>query len=724
MTFRDESGFRSARLRHSTDAAGPTGRDASSERKISCYQADGTYATVTFNNTGSGAGNNAGSGAVKAVSGRIVNAWSELVRDSVSGVVAWIAFGMVVAISAISPGVRGLAADEPAGPRCYLIGNSLTWDTVPNRMGSRVQWHVDCGVPLTAIYANPEKPCVKESRIWPEALRDERYDVVSVQPHYGTTLAQDVEVIDRWMKMQPTAVFVIHSGWAFHEKRADEFASYTQPTQMTHSPGYLRSLVAELRRLHPQREIRQTFAQNLLAVVAADIVVGRAPLKDVAELYRDSIHLTHSHGKYLAHNAMRHALGLPPSAQGFDNLDPDLKRYVDNVLRLLKVSRVDRERLAAIVADTPPGDATPMERVAAERAVLAAAISDADLRTKTQALLPEVTQALTRRAAIRQLVADVDAVGGKCTLSPSGPSWLYVALADEGVALLDVPTAIDLYNGNNPLKGKGGRNELVNDAWLAKLAQATTLKKLDLSNCAIQGEGLRHLRAIAGLRELSLTLTPVADAALEHLAGFTELRNLSLASTQCTGTGFSYLRGLSKLETVNFHFTPLNDTGLAAIAEVPIADRLWFAHTKFTDAGAAALAKQTRLKRCGIGSTNKDSSGESVAALVKAPIEDLALLDNQATAAGLAYAAKITTLKVLDASHAPTVTDASLPAIAALPQLAEFRLGSAQVTDQGLLALAASKSLKKITLSGLKQVTPDGVKRLREALPQCAIETR
>lgn len=643
-------------------------------------------------------------------------------RDAVRGS-GWVA-GFLAGILSMAIGVSVSAADDATGPRCYLIGNSLTWDTVPSRMGSRVQWHVDCGVPLTAIFANPDKPCVKESRIWPEALRDERYDVVSVQPHYGTTLAQDVEVIDRWMKMQPAAVFVIHSGWAYHEKRADEFASYTSPAQMTHSPGYLRALVGELRRLHPQRELRQTFAQHLLAVVADDIAAGRAPLKNVAELYRDGIHLTHSHGKYLAHNAMRHALGLPPSRQGFDNLEPGLTRYLDSVLSLLKVSREDRERLAAIVADPRPGDATPLERLAADRAALAAAISDAELRAKAQALLPEVTQALGRRAATRQLAADVEAVGGKLTLSPQGPAWLYVTLADEGVALFDVPTAIDLYNGNNPLKGKGGRNEAVNDAWLAKLAQATTVKKLDLSNCAIQGEGLRHLKALAGLRELALTLTPVADAALEHLAGFTELRNLSLASTQCTGTGFSHLKGLAKLETVNFHFTPLNDAGLAAIAEVPIADRLWFAHTRFTDAGAVALAKQTRLKRCGIGSTLKESSGEAVAALVKAPIEDLALLDNQATPVGLAHAAKIATLKVLDASHAPTVTDASLPAIAALPQLAEFRLGSAQITDQGLQQLAASKSLKKLTLSGLKMVTPDGVNRLREALPQCVIETR
>lgn len=118
------------------------------------------------------------------------------------------------------------------------------------------------------IHAHPDNPCVKESTLWPTALRDKQYDIVSVQPHYGSTLAQDVETISAWMKLQTKAVFVIHSGWARHAQLAEEFESYAPPEQMTHSPSYFVALVAELRRLHPGRELRQTFAQNLLAKIA------------------------------------------------------------------------------------------------------------------------------------------------------------------------------------------------------------------------------------------------------------------------------------------------------------------------------------------------------------------------------------------------------------------------------------------------------------------------
>ena len=605
-------------------------------------------------------------------------------------------------------------ADEPATSRCYLIGNSLTWDTVPSLLSGDVQWHVDCGVNLPFIHANPEKPCVKTSTLWPHALRDRQYDVVSVQPHYGSTLAQDVETISAWMTLQPKAVFVIHSGWAWHSKRAEEFASYAPPEEMTHSPGYFRALVAELRRVHPGREIRQTLMQNLLAKIAEDIAAKQAPFEKLEDLYRDAIHLTHNHGKYLAHNAMRRALGQAPSAAGFEKANPDVKLYLNGVLARLATTPADQALLVQILSVEESID----------RAALIAKVSDQKLQGKLVALLPEIERATETRRCTLALDAEIKDIGGKLICTPSGPQWLYLATGDVGTEIFDVPTAIDLYNGNNPLKGKGGRNERVTDEWLKRLSALTTLRRLDLANCAIQGEGLQHIAALTGLRELNLTLTPVTDDALKHIGGLTELRKLGLASTQCNGTGFTHLKALRKLESVNFHFTPLNDAGLQAISQVPISDRLWFAHTRFTDEGAAHLKSQTQLKRCGIGSADKASSGEAVAPLSKLPLEDLALLDNQATPIGLAHATGIATLRRLDVSHAPTVNDDSMPLVAQMPMLEEFKLGSAQVTDAGLLSLAASKSLRKLSLSGLKNITPAGIEQLRKASPELIIQTQ
>ena len=150
---------------------------------------------------------------------------------------------------------------------------------------------------------------VKDSSLWPLAMREGNFAIVSVQPHYGSTLTEDADAISAWMRLQPGAVFVIHSGWAFHAQRESEFLNCDPPLKMTHSPVYTRALMAELSRRHPGREIRQTLAQNILDQVASDIVKGTAPFKDISDLYRDSIHMTHGAGKYLMHNTMRQALG-------------------------------------------------------------------------------------------------------------------------------------------------------------------------------------------------------------------------------------------------------------------------------------------------------------------------------------------------------------------------------------------------------------------------------
>jgi hypothetical protein len=226
--------------------------------------------------------------------------------------------------------IPSLQADD--GKSRYLIGNSLTWDTVPSKLDGDVQWHVDCGISLPYIYDNPEKPCVKASTVWPKALIGKQYDFVSVQSHYGATLEQDASTISKWMKLQPKAVFIVHTGWAREATRAEEFAKKKPGEKMEHSVAYIEALVARLKEDNPGREIRRTRAMDLLDKVARDATAGQAPFKEVKEIYRDAIHMNVVTGRYLMHNAMRHAMGQPRSAKGFEKLDPMLKKYFDQLL--------------------------------------------------------------------------------------------------------------------------------------------------------------------------------------------------------------------------------------------------------------------------------------------------------------------------------------------------------------------------------------------------------
>lgn len=219
----------------------------------------------------------------------------------------------------------------------FLIGNSLTWDTVPSKLDGDIQWHVDCGKSLPYIVEHPEKPCVKSSTLWPTALKEKRYDLIALQAHYGSTLAEDVAAISKLIELQPKARVIIHTGWAraaerVAEWKATEENSDSSQLEMGHNVGYFDALLRELRNRFPLRSFQRTQAIDILQQVEIDIAENKAPLADVTELYRDKIHMNLVTGRYLMHNAMRHALGQPRSTTGFEKLDPKTGSYLDSIL--------------------------------------------------------------------------------------------------------------------------------------------------------------------------------------------------------------------------------------------------------------------------------------------------------------------------------------------------------------------------------------------------------
>lgn len=231
------------------------------------------------------------------------------------------------------PFVAQTPADDTLRQRVFLIGNSLTWDTVPSKLDGDIQWHVDCGKNLVYILQHPEQPCVKTSTLWPTALKEKQYDVVCVQPHYGTTVEEDADAISQWMKLQPNAMFVIHTGWARSAALRQEYASDDAGGQLQHSPAYFGKLLSTLRRRHPSRRFGITPATRLLNEIAEDIDAGRAPLDSIEDLYRDAIHMTTSAGRYLMHNVMRTAIDQPLSSVGFETVPEQLRSYLDSKLR-------------------------------------------------------------------------------------------------------------------------------------------------------------------------------------------------------------------------------------------------------------------------------------------------------------------------------------------------------------------------------------------------------
>lgn len=231
---------------------------------------------------------------------------------------------------------------KTAPENIFLIGNSLTWDTLPALLDGDVSWHVDCGKSLKYIQEHPLKPCVDSSTSWATALAQEQFDVLCIQPFTGTTLSEDINAISFWLKMQPKAKLLIHTGWnraelfesAYHAPpEADERPRvWADDSPMEHSPEYFTELERRLEKLFPDRDIQSTATLQLLDSVYHDISEGRAPFKAFAELYRDDIHMTTQVGRYLMHNRMRQSLGQPLSDQGFQ-VDGAVREYLDQKLK-------------------------------------------------------------------------------------------------------------------------------------------------------------------------------------------------------------------------------------------------------------------------------------------------------------------------------------------------------------------------------------------------------
>lgn len=225
-----------------------------------------------------------------------------------------------------------VSTNKAAQTKTYLIGNSLTWDTVPSKLDATVHWHVDCGKSLKYIFEHPEKPCVASSKLWPTALKNEKYDLVSVQPHYGTTLEEDLAVISKWIKLQPQAVFIIHTGWAKSASLMDEFANNDSGGKLNHSAAYFDELLSQLRTKHPQTEFRTTHAMRLLVELKKEIAAGNAPLTSIEDIYRDAIHMTTTAGRYMMHNAMRETFGQPRATQSFPDVPEELRAVLNRLL--------------------------------------------------------------------------------------------------------------------------------------------------------------------------------------------------------------------------------------------------------------------------------------------------------------------------------------------------------------------------------------------------------
>jgi hypothetical protein len=260
-----------------------------------------------------------------------------------------------------------LPANSTAQHRVFSIGNSLTADMLPTVLDD-TQYQIFCGKNLNFILTNPDGHCVNSSTRWSAALTNNQYHYVTVQPFQGTVLNEDIAIIAYWMTLQPEANFIIHSGWSPSETFPTDYAAGNSDNQMRPSPEYIQGIFDGLKVSFPNRTVVQTHANDLLYTIWLDIQRnnkrGEAtreflippPFDDFTQLYRDSIHLDHSTGRYLVHQALRYAIRLPIfQRDGFDDLTDEQAEYLDQkIMQVLVIpGDINRDRKVNLLDVAP-----------------------------------------------------------------------------------------------------------------------------------------------------------------------------------------------------------------------------------------------------------------------------------------------------------------------------------------------------------------------------------
>jgi sugar lactone lactonase YvrE len=342
---------------------------------------------------------------------------------------------------------------------------------------------------------------------------------------------------------------------------------------------------------------------------------------------------------------------------------------------------------------------------------------DEKLRTKSAETLAIWMAYAARHKLDKPLIAEIKRLGGKATHEVVAPEWLRAVLGDEALSSFSRIVEIELNERTDGHKESTPKPlaDRVNDEWLARIADQTELRRLELSGTAVTSAGLVHLKLLRNLERLNLCLTAVDDRGFENLAQLTKMRRMVICSSKITGTGFAHLQGMKHIESINLHSAPASDAGLAEIGKLASLRRLEIVHTNVTDAGLAHLAGLLNLRQLHIhGPATTATALPFLAKLQK--LDQLDVYDKAASNQTLEQIGKLPKLRLLMLSGG-VFDDEGVKHLANVATLEELSLDSDKVTDASVDVLGRLQGLRKLHL-GRAELTPAGRERLKALLPK------
>ena len=196
------------------------------------------------------------------------------------------------------------------------------------------------------------------------------------------------------------------------------------------------------------------------------------------------------------------------------------------------------------------------------------------------------------------------------------------------------------------------------------------------------------------IRTITLDNRPIADEGLQHLQGLGRLEQLRMNGTPITNAGLAYLKDLPRLETVELRGTRITNEGLKPLLSHPL---IWLdlSSTLITDQGLEHLKGFPKLQQ-------------------------LRLNGLKITDAGMEHLAGLPSLHLLEVAGTQ-ISDAGLKHVRKLNNLNWLMLTGTKVSDAGLEELKGLPGLRTLWLERTKNVTEEGVAKLKAALPNCKV---
>jgi len=263
---------------------------------------------------------------------------------------------------------------------------------------------------------------------------------------------------------------------------------------------------------------------------------------------------------------------------------------------------------------------------------------------------------------------------------------------------------------------------------LEALPTLTSLRALNLKSTGIDNAGLAKLSALVNLELLDLEENrKITDAGITHLKGLTKLRRVQLRSARITDQGLLAFKDAKNLQSLKLRYTDVTGAGLAVFENHPK-----LAEIELQCERSTADRKPLDLTPLGRGFPALKSltfggnalGDEHIDALLKLPalerlsMETIGLLE--VTNEGVGKLAGIKSLRQVNLNGAHNLHDDGITALCANKTLQSLDLRRTGVTDASAPALAGLPKLAELNVASTR-FTPAGVKVIKDKHPKAKV---